>query len=54
MVRIEDPEIFERDAIDEHQNPLPQKHKDGRVIYLSRNNYGQLVSPIWGDSDYRL
>ncbi|KAF5624007.1 kinase-like domain protein [Fusarium sp. NRRL 25303] len=43
MVKIEDPSIFERDAQDEFDNPLPQKHIDERtIIYLSRNNYGPL------------
>jgi serine/threonine-protein kinase SRPK3 len=42
MVKVEDESILERDARDEHQNPLPQKrYEDGRTIYLSRNNYGQ-------------
>lgn len=41
MVKVEDPSILERDARDEHGHPLPQKHIHGRVIYLSRNNYGQ-------------
>ncbi|KAI8725617.1 Protein kinase domain-containing protein [Fusarium sp. LHS14.1] len=45
MVKIEDPTIFERDARDEFDNPLPQKHIDGRTIYLSRNNYGPLAKP---------
>ncbi|KAF1820044.1 kinase-like protein [Dissoconium aciculare CBS 342.82] len=46
MVKIEDSTILERDAKDEYQNPLPQKHIDGRVIYLSRNDYGQPSVPI--------
>lgn len=45
MVKIEDPTIFDRDAKDEFDNPLPQKHIDGRTIYLSRNNYGPLAKP---------
>lgn len=46
MVKIEDPSIFERDAQDEFDNPLPQKHIDKRtIIYLSRNNYGPLSVP---------
>jgi serine/threonine-protein kinase SRPK3 len=45
MVKIEDPSILERDARDEYDHPLPQKHADGRTIYLSRNNYGQLSVP---------
>ena len=45
MVRIEDPTILDRDSRDEHDNPLPQKHSDGRIIYLSRNNYGPLLTP---------
>ncbi|CVL11855.1 related to dis1-suppressing protein kinase dsk1 [Fusarium proliferatum] len=46
MVKIEDPSIFERDAQDEFDNPLPQKHIDERtIIYLSRNNYGPLSVP---------
>jgi serine/threonine-protein kinase SRPK3 len=46
MVQIEDPSIFERDARDEYSHPIPQKHKDGRIIYLSRNNYGHLLKPV--------
>jgi hypothetical protein len=42
MIRIEDPSIFEEHALDEFHHPLPQKHIGGRVIYLSRNNYGPL------------
>ncbi|WPH03034.1 kinase-like protein [Acrodontium crateriforme] len=45
MVRIEDPAIFERDARAEYSDPLPQKHVDGRIIYLSRNNYGAPSGP---------
>lgn len=45
MVKIEDASIFGRDAKDEYENPLPQKHLDGRTIYLSRNNYGPLSVP---------
>lgn len=40
MVKIEDPSILERDVRDEFNNPLPQKHLDGRIIYLARNDYG--------------
>ena len=47
MVKLEDPSILERDAEDEFKNPLPQKYcKDGRVIYLARNDYGQFERPI--------
>lgn len=45
MVKVEDPSILERDARDEYDHPLPQKHADGRIIYLSRNNYGQPTVP---------
>lgn len=45
MVKIEDSSILERDAQDEFDNPLPQKHLDARTIYLSRNNYGPLLVP---------
>ncbi|KAF4953177.1 hypothetical protein FGADI_6152 [Fusarium gaditjirri] len=45
MIRIEDPKIFEKDAIDEYNNPLPEKQLDDRTIYLSRNNYGPLTRP---------
>ncbi|EHK16493.1 uncharacterized protein TRIVIDRAFT_195425 [Trichoderma virens Gv29-8] len=45
MVKIEDASIFERDAKDEFNNPLPQKNLDTRTIYLSRNNYGPLSIP---------
>ena len=44
MVRCEDKSIFERDARDEFEHPLPQKKLDDRAIYLSRNNYGQPTS----------
>ena len=40
MVKMEDLSILERDAKDEFDSPLPQKHIDGRTIYLARNNYG--------------
>lgn len=43
MVKVEDPLIFERDAQNEFDNPLPQKRLDERTIYLSRNNYGPLA-----------
>lgn len=42
MMKLEDPSILERDARDEFNNPLPQKHVDGRIIYLARNNYGNI------------
>ncbi|GAB1217506.1 hypothetical protein ATERTT37_006745 [Aspergillus terreus] len=43
MVRLEDSALLSQDARDEFENPLPQKHcDDGRIIYLSRNNYGPL------------
>jgi serine/threonine protein kinase len=45
MVKIEDASILERDVQDEFESPLPQKHLDGRTIYLSRNNYGPLSIP---------
>ena len=41
LVRLEDPDLLSKDALDEFENPLPQKHcDDGRIIYLSRKNYG--------------
>lgn len=45
MVKIEDPTILERDVRDEYDHPLPQKHIHGRILYLSRNNYGKLSRP---------
>nr|RBQ96052.1 hypothetical protein FVER53263_20873 [Fusarium verticillioides] len=45
MIRIEDPKMFEKDATDEYNNPLPEKQLDDRTIYLSRNNYGPLTQP---------
>ncbi|OAA34128.1 Protein kinase-like domain protein [Metarhizium rileyi] len=45
MIKIEDPVILERDALDEYNNPLPQKVTDERTIYLARNNYRELVKP---------
>ncbi|KAM0245993.1 hypothetical protein ACHAP5_004964 [Fusarium lateritium] len=45
MIKAEDVSIFQRDAQDEFENPLPQKHiDDKRTIYLCRNNYGRLVA----------
>lgn len=40
MTRLEDNSILERSALDEFQNPLPQKVCEDRTIYLSRNQYG--------------
>ncbi|KAF9774557.1 hypothetical protein IL306_007421 [Fusarium sp. DS 682] len=37
--------MCEKDAIEEYNNPLPEKHLDDRTIYLSRNNYGPLTRP---------
>lgn len=45
LVKIEDPSILERDALDEYNNPLPQKVMDDRTIYLSRNKYGPFAVP---------
>jgi len=45
MIRIEDSKMFEKDAIEEYNNPLPEKQLDDRTIYLSRNNYGPLARP---------
>ncbi|KLP09803.1 probable dis1-suppressing protein kinase dsk1 [Fusarium fujikuroi] len=45
MIRIEDPKMFEKDAIEEYNNPLPEKQLDDRIIYLSRNNFGPLSRP---------
>jgi serine/threonine-protein kinase SRPK3 len=45
MIRIEDARMFEKDAIEEYNNPLPEKQLDDRTIYLSRNNYGPLARP---------
>ncbi|KAJ3534121.1 hypothetical protein NM208_g7674 [Fusarium decemcellulare] len=45
MVKIEDPSISEQNALDEFDNPLPQKQFGGCTIYLSRNNYGPLSVP---------
>ncbi|UKZ77952.1 hypothetical protein TrVFT333_005686 [Trichoderma virens FT-333] len=45
MVKVEDASVFERDAQDEFNNPLPQKNLDTGTIYLSRNNYGPLSIP---------
>jgi serine/threonine-protein kinase SRPK3 len=41
MARLEDRSILERSALDEFQNPLPEKVCDDRTVYLSRNRYGQ-------------
>lgn len=42
MVRLEDRGLLSQDAREEFESPLPQKHcNDGRIIYLSRKNYGR-------------
>ncbi|RAH75807.1 kinase-like protein [Aspergillus japonicus CBS 114.51] len=47
MVRLEDWELLSQNARDEFENPLPQKHcNDGRIIYLSRTDYGPLKDII--------
>ncbi|OQD78024.1 hypothetical protein PENANT_c097G11072 [Penicillium antarcticum] len=47
MVRLEDRELLSQNARDEFENPLPQKHcNDGRIIYLSRKDYGPLKDII--------
>ncbi|KAL4809919.1 kinase-like protein [Aspergillus unguis] len=47
MVRLEDGELLAKDARDEFENPLPQKHcDDGRIIYVSRKNFGPLKDII--------
>ena len=47
MVKLEDAAILEQSANDEYHHPLPQKHtEDGRMIYLSRNNFGILLKPM--------
>ncbi|KAM3426507.1 hypothetical protein MY4824_009939 [Beauveria thailandica] len=45
LVKLEDVAILDRDALDEYQNPLPQKVTNDRTIYLSRNNYGPFSIP---------
>ncbi|KAM3471964.1 hypothetical protein MY8738_009074 [Beauveria namnaoensis] len=45
LVKLEDLAILDRDALDEYQNPLPQKITNDRTIYLSRNNYGPFSIP---------
>lgn len=42
---MEDVAILERDARDEYHSPLPQNITDERIIYLSRNDYGQFSKP---------
>ena len=47
MVRLGDRELLSKNARDEFENPLPQKHcNDGRIIYLSRKDYGPLKDII--------
>lgn len=46
MIRFEDPAMPQEVAQDEYNAPLAQKHlNDGRVIYLSRNDFGPLRKP---------
>lgn len=41
MIRMEDLALLAESAQAEFDHPLPQKYcEDGRIIYLSRNNYG--------------
>ncbi|KIL95648.1 cmgc srpk protein kinase [Fusarium avenaceum] len=52
MVKAEDVSIFQRDAQDEFDDPLPQKPIDDKhTIYLCRNNYGRIVA---GDGCIRI
>lgn len=52
MVKAEDVSMFQRDAQDEFDNPLPQKPiDDKRTIYLCRNNYGRIVG---GDGSIQI
>ncbi|CAG7991154.1 unnamed protein product [Penicillium salamii] len=47
MVRLEDRELLSQNSRKEFENPLPQKHcNDGRIIYLSRKDYGPLKDII--------
>ena len=48
MVRLENKDHPAYSAMDEYINPLPQKVLDDRLIYLSRNEYGPLETPIAG------
>lgn len=41
MIKLENKSILEEDALDELQNPRPQKKRDDRTIVLSRNDYGR-------------
>ncbi|VUC23756.1 unnamed protein product [Clonostachys rosea] len=45
MIKLEDLGLLEKDAQDEYDHPLPQKHIGDRIIYLSRNNFGPLRKP---------
>ena len=40
-MKLENKLILEEDALDEFQNPFPQKKYDDRTIYRSRFNYGR-------------
>ena len=43
MLKLEDPQLLPLSGEDEYFAPLPQKHtEDGRIVYLSRNDYGYL------------
>ncbi|KAL6918397.1 hypothetical protein FSST1_009892 [Fusarium sambucinum] len=45
MVKIEDASILERDVQDEFENPLPQKHLDGRIIQIADFDLSVRTSP---------
>ncbi|KAL9099213.1 MAG: hypothetical protein Q9163_005256 [Psora crenata] len=44
MMGFEDPSVVESFARAQPKNPMPRKVQDGRVIYLSHNNFGPLKS----------
>lgn len=47
MVKLEDDSILSDSARDEYEHPLSRKGcEDGRIIYLSQNNYGAPQVPI--------
>lgn len=47
MMNCEDDSILRKSALDEFQDPLPQKQCSDRTIYQSRNDYG-ISSSITG------
>lgn len=46
LVTFEDPSVLEEYVKAQPLNPMPRKAKDGRIIYLSHNDFGPMKSYV--------